>query len=103
MNRIRVGRTCSAPRVEQVDGNTTVQWNCRPAAEKTRLRVVIAGDFENAYSIAITRSRDSGLPQFTLDTQEKIEGRRIGACRAGQAPGDTIYPDGRVVPYRAAK
>jgi hypothetical protein len=103
LNRLRFDKTCSPPRIESGENSTTVHWNCRTKSESARMRLVVAGDFRNAYTIAITRGRDIGLPHLTGDSRQKTEGRWLGACPAGQTPGQVAFPDGRMVHFRDLK
>ena len=56
------------------------------------------GDFNSAYTVEVTSKREGGRPIPGVapggETHMKIAATYIGACAAGQRPGDVIMSNG---------
>jgi len=53
----------------------------------------IIGDFNSAYTVKST-SHSEGGAAGTRDSTTSIEAKWLGACKAGQKPGDIVMPGG---------
>jgi len=87
-----MGSECAKPSVNRTGGAITVDSTCKFAGVTTTTRAVFTGDFDSAYTVAVssvpaggaTDSGPSGQPQMTM------EAKWLGPCREGQKPGDII-------------
>ena len=91
---------CSAPRVASRRGagrerTYDVRTVCYVHDNRVNARVTLSGDLQSAYrgtfdvQYSRTPQRDTGPMAF--------EGRWLGACHAGQRPGDMVLPNGVTV------
>ena len=59
---------------------------------------VVSGDFNSAYTVEVTSTRAGGPPIPGVapggETHMKIAAQWVGACAAGQRPGDVIMSNG---------
>jgi len=66
---------------------------CTQSTQTVTTRVVITGDFNSQYRVQSVTTYDP--PRKAADTQDMVmEARWVGACAAGQKPGDMIMPGG---------
>ena len=87
-----MGSECGKPTVTRAGGAVTVDSTCRFAGATTTTRAVFTGDFDSAYTVAVSSvaaggaadSGSAGQPQMTM------EAKWLGPCREGQKPGDII-------------
>jgi hypothetical protein len=54
----------------------------------------IVGDFNSAYMVTTTSHAERGGNAPARDMTMKIEAKWLGACKAGQKPGDIVMPGG---------
>jgi len=91
---------CSAPRVASRRGagrerTYDVSTVCYVHDNRVNARITLSGDLQSAYrgtfdvQYARTPQHDTGPMVF--------EGRWLGACQAGQRPGDMVLPNGVTV------
>jgi hypothetical protein len=96
-----MGSDCAKPKITNSGGAITVDSTCKIAGTTTSTRAVFSGDFDSAYTVAITSSGraaaagPSGQPQMTM------EAKWLGPCREGQKPGDMIMPGGSKLNIRS--
>ena len=59
---------------------------------------MVSGDFDSAYTVEVTSTREGGtaVPGIAPggETHMKIAANWLGACAAGQRPGDIIMSNG---------
>ena len=87
---------CAKPTITRISGAITVDSTCTIAGTTTSTRAVFTGDFDSAYTVAVTSmpgragagAGPGGQPQMTM------EAKWLGPCREGQKPGDIIMPGG---------
>jgi Protein of unknown function (DUF3617) len=90
------GSDCGDPKITRNGDAITVDSTCKIAGVTTTSRAVFAGDFDSAYTVAVTSrpeadaasAASAGQPQMTMDA------KWLGPCRKGQKPGDVIMPGG---------
>jgi hypothetical protein len=89
---------CSKQDVQNVAGTMIVDSVCKFGAATTTSHAVIAGRFDSAYTVDVTSTREGGraLPGQApgAPTHMKIEAKWLGACAAGQKPGDIMMGNG---------
>ena len=88
---------CSKRDVQNVGGVITVDSVCTFGPATTTSHAVITGQFDSAYTVDVTSSRQgapaSGMPA-SGSTHMKIEAKWLGPCAAGQKPGDVMMGAG---------
>ena len=92
---------CSKQDVQRVGATIVVDSVCKLGDATTTSHAVVSGDFNSAYTVKVTSKREGGraLPGLPADgaSNMTIEAKWLGACAAGQKPGDMIMPGGRKV------
>jgi hypothetical protein len=90
-----MGSDCAKPTITRTGGAITVDSTCKFAGATTTTRAVFTGDFDSAYTVAVSsvpagaaNAASSGQPQMTM------EAKWLGPCQDGQKPGDIIMPGG---------
>jgi len=91
-----MGSDCAKPRISNSGGTITVDSTCKIGAGTTSTRAVITGDFNSAYTIAVTPMPAAGAATAGSGTQPPMtmQAKWIGPCLEGQRPGDIIMPGG---------
>ena len=76
---------------------------CQVGASTITSHGVITGDFNSAYTVKVTSTREGaaapGMPANGA-TNMTIEAKWLGACTADQKPGDIIMAGGRKINVR---
>ena len=83
---------CQAREVKRSEGLITIDSHCTVGGKTGTAHAVISGSFESAYTMTVT-AEGGGLPPAKMT----IQGKWLGACAAGQQPGDVIMPGGAKV------
>jgi hypothetical protein len=95
--RARPG-ACSKRDVQNTGGTITVDSVCKFGEATTSSHAVVSGDFNSAYSVEITSTREGGRPlpgvAARAATHMKMAATWIGPYAAGQRPGDMIMSNG---------
>ncbi len=90
--------SCSKQDVTKSATGMIIDSVCKFGESTTATHAVITGSFDSAYSVNITSTRQGGPPTPGVPagaaTHMKIEAKWLGACAAGQKPGDVIMPNG---------
>ncbi len=93
-----VNEACSKQDMQNNGGTITVDSVCKFGATTTTSHAVVTGSFDSAYTMKVASKRDGGppLPGTTqgAETHMTIEAKRLGACEAGQKPGDVMMANG---------
>ena len=69
---------------------------------KSTSQSVVTGDFTSNYTVKVT-SKIEGLPAGAQDAAggtTTIQARWVGACKAGQRPGDIVMANGQTMNIR---
>jgi hypothetical protein len=80
---------CTSREVKKSDTGMTIDTRCSFNGKPASAHAVVSGSFDSAYSMAVTAEGDD-LPA----TKMRMEGKWLGACAAGQQPGDVIMAGG---------
>jgi Protein of unknown function (DUF3617) len=91
-----VNEACSKQDVTNSAGTITVDSVCKFGDATTTSHAVVTGSFDSAYTVDVTSTRDKPLPgqAQVAATHMMIQATWLGACAAGQRPGDIIMANG---------
>jgi hypothetical protein len=82
---------CSRRDVEKSGGTVTIDSTCTLAGKTATSHAVIAGSFDNAYTMTVTSQSDA-LPGGKMAMT--VDAKWLSPCAAGQKPGDLIMANG---------
>ena len=87
------GQRCSKQDMRREGGRIVIESVCTIGTSTATSRTVVSGDFSAAYRM---ESRASYSPPMMGRSEGKaiVEARWVGACKAGQKPGDVVLPNG---------
>ena len=89
---------CSKQEVTKTGAGYTIDAVCTFGDMTTTSHSVVSGTFDSAYKIEMTSTRKGGpqLPGVTpgAATRMTIDAKWLGACAAGQKPGDVTMANG---------
>lgn len=80
---------CASREVKKSDNGMTIDSQCSFNGKPASAHAVVTGSFDSAYSMTVTAEGDD-LPA----TKMTMDGKWLGACAAGQKPGDVIMANG---------
>jgi hypothetical protein len=93
-----VQEACSKQDIQNSGGTITIDSVCKFGAATTTSHAVVTGSFDSAYTMKVASKREGGppLPGTTpgAETHMTIEAKWLGACEAGQRPGDVMMSNG---------
>ena len=87
---------CIQTNMQRTPGGLSFDSTCEIGATKSKSKTVITGDFASAYKVQIHASYDPPLAGRAESTTT-MEARYLGACKAGQRPGDMVMPGGMTI------
>jgi hypothetical protein len=90
-------QACSKQDVTKSDGTFTIDSVCTFGAAVSTSHAVITGSFDSAYTMDVATKREGASPAGQRaygESHMKIEAKWVGACAAGQKPGDVIMSNG---------
>ncbi len=80
---------CAGHEVKTSEGGMTIDTQCRFNGKPASAHAVVSGSFESAYTMTVTAEGED-LPA----TKMTMDAKWLGACAAGQQPGDVIMAGG---------
>ncbi len=80
---------CSSREVKKSDVGMTIDTQCTFNGKPASAHAVVSGSFDSAYTMTVT-AEGVDLPA----TKMTIDAKWLGACAAGQQPGDVIMANG---------
>ena len=80
---------CSGREVKQTDAGMTIDTHCSFRGKPANAHAAVSGSFDSAYTMTVT-AEGGALPPVKMS----MEGKWLGACAAGQQPGDVIMANG---------
>jgi hypothetical protein len=90
--------TCSKQDIKKSGATMTVDSVCKIGEVTSTTHAVVTGSFDSAYTVNVTSTRQGGPPMPGAapgtPTHMTIEGKHLGACEAGQKPGDIMIGNG---------
>lgn len=92
----RMGQMCTKNETRKEGASFVSESDCTMAGTKIHARSVMSGDFASAYQGEVHVTYNPPL-RGKSEGDTKISARRLGACEAGQRPGDIIMPDGKAM------
>lgn len=91
-------QNCSKQDMTRSGATIVVDSVCKFGEATTTSHAVITGSFDSAYTVRVSSTRQGGPPLPGIapgaETQMTIAGKWLGACAAGQKPGDVIMANG---------
>lgn len=91
-------QNCSKQEMKNSGGTITIDSVCTFGGATVTSRALVTGSFDSAYKVDVTSTRSGGMsaPGATpgAPTHMVIDAKYIGACAAGQKPGDVIMENG---------
>ena len=81
-------KNCSQQRIWREDGKYRIEAVCKAQGSTVSSTGLFSGDFSGAYSGNIV-SRFEPPRNGMSESRMKISARHLGACKAGQKPGDS--------------
>lgn len=95
---------CAKQDIQRVGDTIVVDSVCDFGGAKTVSHGVVSGDFNSAYTVKVDSKREGGraIPGMPADgsSHMTIAAKWLGACKAGQKPGDIIMPNGMTMNVR---
>ncbi|WP_137043660.1 DUF3617 family protein [Pseudolabrys sp. FHR47] len=89
------GEACSKQDVSKSGNTMTIDSVCKFGPATMTSHAVVTGSFDSAYTVDVQSSRAGGPPMpGGADTHMRISATWLGACAAGQKPGDIVMPNG---------
>ena len=89
---------CSKQDVQRTGNTIVVDSVCKFGTMTNTSHAVVSGDFNSGYTVKVDSKRDGGpaMPGMPAGgmTHMTIEAKWLGACEAGQKPGDMIMGNG---------
>jgi hypothetical protein len=84
---------CDAPDIRKTPASTTVHTTCRTEGSAMTLDAVYTGSFDSSYKADMKMHYAPPLHGLS-DTHMVQEAKWLGACKAGQKPGDVVMHHG---------
>ena len=89
----KIPKNCKQPTMKKSAGAITVTSVCKFTDSTVTTTAVLTGDFSSTYKI--DRTSTYNPPNKGMkESKQTIDAKWLGACKAGQRPGDMIMPDG---------
>jgi hypothetical protein len=89
---------CSKQDLTKSGGTMIIDSVCTFGGATTTSHAVVSGSFDSAYTIKVASTRSGGQPMPGMapgaETHMTIEAKWLGACAAGQKPGDVVMSNG---------
>lgn len=85
---------CSKQDIQKTATGYVTDSVCSVAGVTMTTHSEIVGDFNAAYTSQSAPQSQGGAPGMPRDTGMTIEAKWLGACKAGQKPGDIMMPGG---------
>lgn len=93
-----VQEACSKQDMQKSSGSITIDSLCKFGDATTTSHAVVTGNFDSAYTVHITSTREGGRPLPGMApsgaTEMTVAAKWLGPCAADQKPGDMIMPNG---------
>jgi len=91
-------RDCSKRDIKNSGGTITIESVCKFGDATSTSHAVVSGDFNSAYTVDVTSTREGGrpIPGTTpgRESHMSIAAKWAGPCAAGQKPGDIVMSNG---------
>jgi len=89
-------QNCSKQDVVKSGATMTIDAVCTFGGATVTSHSVVTGSFDSGYTVDMTSTSTGGppMPGAGGATHMKIAAKWLGACAAGQRPGDMILPNG---------
>ena len=91
-------QNCSKQDMKKSGATIVIDSVCKFGDATTTSHAVVTGSFDSAYTMKVASTRAGGPPMPGVapgaETHMTIEAKWLGACAAGQRPGDVIMSNG---------
>jgi hypothetical protein len=91
-------QACAKHDIVKSNGGYVIDSVCKFGAMTTTSHAVVTGSFDSNYSVEVTSTRKGGpaMPGMAANGQSHmtITAKWLGACAAGQKPGDVVMANG---------
>ena len=91
-------QNCSKQDMKNSGGSIVVDSVCTFGGATIASHAVVTGSFDSAYKVDVTSTRSGGPPMPGVapgaQTHMTIDAKWLGACAAGQKPGDVVMANG---------
>jgi hypothetical protein len=71
---------------------------CKSDMGTTTSHAVITGNFDSAFTVKMSSTTEGGKPRAGMPANHSsnmtVQAKWLGACKAGQKPGDIMMPNG---------
>jgi hypothetical protein len=85
---------CTKQDMQKTASGMVVDSVCSISGMTMTTHAEISGDFNSAYTVKVTSTRQGGPANIPANTQMTMEAKWLGACAADQKAGDMIMPGG---------
>jgi hypothetical protein len=85
---------CSKTETQKTANGYVTNSVCTVAGVTATTRADVVGDFNSAYTVKTTSQAPNAPKGAPRDSNITIEAKWLGACAAGQKPGDIMMPGG---------
>jgi hypothetical protein len=85
---------CSQREVQHAGEVTTIDFTCTVAGKAATAHSVVTGRLDSAYTMTVT-AEGAVLPKGKMVMT--MDGKWLGACAAGQKPGDVVLGNGQTI------
>ncbi len=89
----KIPKNCKQPTMKKSAGSYIITSSCKFTDSNVKTVAILSGDTNSAYKIDRT-STYTPPNKGRKESKQSIEAKWLGACKAGQRPGDMIMPDG---------
>ena len=87
-------QVCSKQEVQKTATGYVTDSVCSVGGMSVSSHSEISGDFNSAYTVTTTSHSDLGAKAAPRDIVTRNSAKWLGACKAGQKPGDIVMPGG---------
>jgi hypothetical protein len=89
---------CSQKDVKRSGDTITMDSVCKSDMGTTTSHAVITGNFDSAFTVKMSSTTEGGKPRAGMPANHSsnmtVQAKWLGACKAGQKPGDIMMPNG---------
>ncbi len=87
-------QACTRSELQKTATGYASDSTCKFGAMTTTSHSEISGDFNSAYTVAVTGHNTGGPAGMPANTNMTIAAKWVGPCKADQTPGDIVMPGG---------
>ncbi|MBV8790813.1 MAG: DUF3617 family protein, partial [Pseudolabrys sp.] len=89
---------CDFMKMDKTATGFVFDSECKLDSGTVQTHGVVTGSLDAAYSMDVTTKHvGAAPPSMPAESHMKIDGKWLGACKAGQRPGDVMMPNGMTI------